>query len=138
MIKSSDYLFAYGTLLPPSMLGGPRAATAGMGSAERGKLAAEAQFLGPATTVGSLVDLGCYPGLIDGDAIVHGGVYALYRPGKTLMWLDVYEGLTGGPADEYRRITRTVTMRDGCHLTAWIYLYLGPCVDKPLIAFGRW
>lgn len=126
----TSHLFAYGTLQP-----GARGA---MGEAERDRLAGEAEFVGPASTIGQLLNLGAYPGLIEGGRPVYGGLLLLDRPEITFEWLDAYEGITGRPGDEYVRRTRPVRLATGQSLQAWVYIYVGPRVGKSLIPTGFW
>jgi gamma-glutamylcyclotransferase (GGCT)/AIG2-like uncharacterized protein YtfP len=96
-------LFVYGSLL----------ASAGHPMGDR--LRREARLLGEATIEGRLYRISWYPGLVLGggpDARVHGEVYALNTPAPTLKWLDAYEGLGRGPADQhdYERVERPVTL----------------------------
>jgi gamma-glutamylcyclotransferase (GGCT)/AIG2-like uncharacterized protein YtfP len=129
------HLFVYGTLMS--------AATSTMGRAQRDRLQRESKALGPATTGGRLYDLGRYPGLVAGDdptEIVHGEVFTLRDPEKSLRWLDAYEGLIPGDhaSNEYERRTRAVRLADGTELTAWVYLFArDPSRHQPL-AGGRW
>lgn len=131
----ASHLFVYGTLMS--------AATTKMGRAQRERLRREGEALGPATTAGRLYDLGRYPALAAGDDaadVVHGEVYALHDPVKSLRWLDAYEGIVPGnhPSNEYERCERPVRLADGTELTAWIYVYArDPSHCQPLPG-GRW
>ena len=123
-------LFVYGTLRP--------IASGVMGADERARLAGEAHYLGPATTAGTLLDLGAYPGLAEGPGLVRGGLYALSEPAITFAWLDAYEGITGAARDEYRRCRRTVTQVDGTELVAWVYIFVRSADGIRAIASGDW
>ena len=81
--SQSPFLFVYGTLLPQS--------NGALGISQRLRLRSEGTFLGNAQTDGVLLDLGGYPGLIDGSTLVHGGIYRLRSPEASLPWLDAYE-----------------------------------------------
>ena len=82
--------------------------------------------LGPATVPGLLYDLGRYPGLVPGDGLVHGELFA-GADAAVLAALDQYEGCD--PADEagslFRR-ERVEALGRGCTSTtatcgaAWI------------------
>lgn len=124
------HLFLYGTLLP--------GATIAMGAPERVRLRSESTCIGPAHSPGTLLNLGEYPGLIDGPGIVHGALICLRMPALTLPWLDAYEAITGSEHDEYRRELRAITMSHGETILAQIYLYIGPRAGHPVIATGRW
>lgn len=129
------HLFVYGTLMS--------AAIGKLGRAQRERLRREGEALGPATTAGGLYDLGRYPALAAGDDpadVVHGEVYALRDPVKSLRWLDAYEGIVPGDhaSNEYQRLTRPVRLADGTEITAWVYLYTrDPSRHQPLPG-GRW
>ena len=123
-------LFVYGTLLPDDR--------GAFGAAERTRLAAEADLIGAATTRGLLADLGDYPGLIGGNGLVHGAVYRLRDPARTLAWLDDYEGVTGAAGDTYARETRSITLSTGAIVMCWSYCLVQPIVDCTLIVSGRW
>jgi gamma-glutamylcyclotransferase (GGCT)/AIG2-like uncharacterized protein YtfP len=126
----TPFLFVYGTLLP--------GAAGKMGSKQRSLLQNEGEFLGPAFASGVLLDLGAYPGMMDGSEIVHGGIYRLHDGGKTLKWLDAYEGITGGEGDEYVRREAQSTLADGKILTAWTYVFIGNSQGLCKIPSGRW
>jgi len=123
-------LFVYGTLLPDDR--------GAYGAVERARLAAEADLVGLASTRGALLDLGDYPGLVEGDGVVHGAVYRLRDPAHTLAWLDAYEGVTGGHGDEYVRCVCEVTVATKDYGSCWTYCYLQFKVDAAPIESGRW
>ncbi|MBX3273365.1 MAG: gamma-glutamylcyclotransferase [Sandaracinaceae bacterium] len=93
-----------------------------------------ASFCGPAEVRGALVDLGAYPGLIEGDGVVRGELVELTEPADALAELDDVEGFLGyGRAGSlYRR----VVIRAG-DTYAWTYRYAGPG-GAPRIASGDW
>lgn len=123
-------LFVYGSLLPH--------ATSPMGAAERVRLAAEAHYLGPAHTRGVLLNLGDYPGLIEGSDTVYGGLYQLHTPAKTLTWLDAYEGIAGRPSDDYQRCPLPILQPGLIVITAQAYVFIGPRDGLNAIPTGRW
>jgi gamma-glutamylcyclotransferase (GGCT)/AIG2-like uncharacterized protein YtfP len=109
-----EYLFVYGTL------------RSGYRNAYALKLRAEADFVGPAVVKGSIFRIARYPGYReepDGD--VHGELYRLSEPEKTLAALDDHEG------SEYQRV-RVET--SGGH--AWIYRYYVQPPESARIASG--
>lgn len=124
------HLFVYGTLLPGD--------TSDTGAEQRARLQREARVVGPGTTDGLLLDLGSYPGLVDGPGVVHGIVHYLPDWSKTLAWLDAYEGITGCPEDEYVRKPRAVTFSTGATILCWTYVYMQSMVVCSLIVSGRW
>ena len=128
-------LCAYGTLMT--------AATGAMGTAQRARLNREAASLGPATTEGRLFDLGRYPGLVlpgTPATVVHGEMFALTDPGRSLRWLDAYEGIVPGKpgSGEYVRMERPVDLADGRRLTAFVYVYQRDVSNARLVPDGRW
>jgi gamma-glutamylcyclotransferase (GGCT)/AIG2-like uncharacterized protein YtfP len=125
-----DLLFVYGTLLPDGQ--------GAMGEPERHLLKAHCDHWIEATTVGSLVDLGGYPGLISGHDTINGIVYALHDAEPLFSRLDAYEGVTGGAQDEYRRVRQAVRLVDKTAVDAWIYLYRGQNDHVRRISTGRW
>lgn len=124
------FLFVYGTLQPD--------AESKLGLCERRMLQSEGIFLGPASTCGALLDLGDYPGLMQGPDLVHGAVYRLSDPDMTLKWLDAYEGITIDRPNEYRRLERQVMLVGGQLLNAWTYVFIGNSYGLCKIASGRW
>ena len=132
----TDILFAYGTLMTA-------AHASRTGRRERERLAREARSLGAARLPGRLVDLGRYPGLVEGgDGVVHGEALRLTDPEATLAWLDAYEGIVVGEPDqnrnEYERVIRGVTLQSGAALDVWVYLYRKDVTGLVPVADGRW
>jgi gamma-glutamylcyclotransferase (GGCT)/AIG2-like uncharacterized protein YtfP len=83
----NPHLFVYGSLL--SSIAHP--------SGER--LRSEARLIGAASMPGRLYRVGWYPGLVAGAAgasRVHGEVYELADPARSLAWLDEYESIVPG------------------------------------------
>jgi gamma-glutamylcyclotransferase (GGCT)/AIG2-like uncharacterized protein YtfP len=124
-------LFVYGSLM----------SSAGHPMGER--LRREARLLGEATIEGRLYRISWYPGLVAGGGThsrVHGEVYALNSPAPTLKWLDAYEGLGSGRADQhdYERVEREVVLASGGRITAWVYLYRKSTAGLRLLPEGRW
>jgi gamma-glutamylcyclotransferase (GGCT)/AIG2-like uncharacterized protein YtfP len=124
-------LFVYGTLL------------SGAGHPKGAQLAREARLLGAATIRGCrLFSLGRYPGLVEAaaaDGLVHGEVFALNRPAASLEWLDAYEGIAPGSAEnQYERTERDVQLAAGETVKAWVYLYRKAVPAQGAIASGRW
>jgi gamma-glutamylcyclotransferase (GGCT)/AIG2-like uncharacterized protein YtfP len=127
----NPHLFVYGSLL--SAIGHP--------SGER--LRSEARLLGAASMPGRLYRVGWYPGLVEaaaGDARVHGEVYALADPARSLAWLDEYESIVprAEASNEYVRAERAVQLASGQDITAWVYLYQWDVTGVQLVADGRW
>ena len=124
------HLFLYGSLLPD--------APTAMGAPERLRLQSESTCIGPARTSGMLLNLGEYPGLVDGPGIVHGALIRLHTPALTLLWLDAYEAVTGSQHDEYRRVSRDITLSHGETILAQTYLFIGPRAGHVVIQTGSW
>jgi gamma-glutamylcyclotransferase (GGCT)/AIG2-like uncharacterized protein YtfP len=103
--RSNALLFAYGTLM--------------RGYALHGVLARGATFLGEASVRGRLLDLGRYPGLVEGGGRVRGEVYRLDDP-ELLPVLDREEGYN------FVRCQGVVTLARGRRARGWLYRYRGP------------
>jgi gamma-glutamylcyclotransferase (GGCT)/AIG2-like uncharacterized protein YtfP len=82
-------------------------------------LASASTFLDEGAVRGRLLDLGRYPGLIDGDGRVRGEIYRLDDP-ELLPVLDREEGYN------FERRRAIVTLANGRRARAWIYRYRGP------------
>ena len=121
------YLFVYGTLLtsiPSSM---------------SKFLRRKGQLVGKATVTGKLFDLGMYPGYIStGSERVKGELYRLNpeTAAMTVEMLDAYEGVTGAPEDEYRKIEVMAKVNDGGSFKAYTYEYKGDAAGKEAIPMG--
>lgn len=127
----NPHLFVYGSLM----------SSAGYPMGER--LRREAQLLGEATIEGRLYRISWYPGLVAGHHAserVHGEVYALESPVRSLAWLDEYEGAVAGDPDagDYERVERPVRLATGEETTAWVYLYRKDVTGLSRVASGRW
>jgi len=83
------------------------------------RLARAATAVGIGTVRGRLLDLGAYPGLIDGAGRVRGEVYRLDEP-ELLPVLDREEGYN------FVRRRAIVTLAGGRRVRAWLYRYRGP------------
>ena len=82
-------------------------------------LGSRSTFLGAGEVRGRLLDLGRYPGLIDGAGRVRGEIYRLDDP-ELLPVLDREEGYN------FERCCAIVTLANGRHARAWVYRYRGP------------
>ncbi len=92
-------------------------------------LARASTFVGEGRVRGRLVDLGAYPGLVDGRGVVKGEVYRLDDP-EVLPVLDRGEGYN------FERRRATVTLAHGRRARAWLYRYRGPQQRAVPIADG--
>lgn len=108
-------LFAYGTLM--------------RGYALHGALAGGATYLGPGQVRGTLLDLGSYPGLVEGRGAVSGEVYRLDAP-ELLPAVDRQEGYN------FERRRRKIITADGRPAWAWVYQYRGPRGTARPLAHG--
>ena len=130
----NPHLFVYGTLVTSH--GHP------MGR----RLRQEAILIGPATIAGRLYRAGWYPGLRPAEHPadrVHGELYRLSDPIKSLAWLDEYEGIiqgaaSGAPSDQYLRAERPITIADGSSVSTWVYLFQLPLPADCHIPDGIW
>jgi gamma-glutamylcyclotransferase (GGCT)/AIG2-like uncharacterized protein YtfP len=98
-------VFAYGTLM--------------RGYPLHRVLARGAVLVGEGHVRGRLVDLGRYPGLVEGAGRVQGEVYRLHDP-ELLPVLDREEGYN------FERRRAVVTLAAGARARAWVYRYRGP------------
>jgi len=103
--RSSPLLFTYGTLM--------------RGYGLHAVLAPGSRLLGEGTVRGVLLDLGRYPGLIEGRGRVRGEVYRL-DGAELLPILDREEGYN------FQRRRAVVTLAGGRRAWAWLYRYRGP------------
>ena len=120
-----DGVFVYGTLLAGE---------------ERAHLVNAAGPRVDATTRGRLIDLGDYPGLVDGVGTVQGEYVPLADLESTLAELDRYEGFYGYAANAgslYHRIMAFVSTPAGTRL-AWTYRYVPDGAGWPEIPGGSW
>lgn len=127
----TPHLFVYGSLMS--------AARHPMGE----QLRSEARLVGAATIQGRLYRVSWYPGVIesaDAEQRVHGEVYTLGDPDRTLAWLDAYEGIVPGKRDgsEYERLDRPARLATGEEIAAWVYLYRKDVAGFALVPDGRW
>jgi gamma-glutamylcyclotransferase (GGCT)/AIG2-like uncharacterized protein YtfP len=82
-------------------------------------LARGATAMGEGTARGRLLDLGRYPGLVEGTGRVRGEIYRLDDP-ELLPVLDREEGYN------FVRRRAIVALADGRRMRAWLYRYRGP------------
>ncbi len=125
-MSASALLFVYGSLRPAS------------GHAMSQWLATRADWQGPAQVTGWLYRISWYPGLVQGEGIVHGDLYRLHDPAITLQELDDYEEIHGNDNDEYLRQLSTVTSPDGKTRQAWVYCYRQEPHQENQINSGDW
>ena len=115
------YLFVYGTLRSE------------MHDPLHRLLEKQAFFVGTGAFQGRLYDLGRYPGAVRSrgkNDRVFGEIYRLSEPQRAFKILDAYEGR------RFKRKRRTILQGDDQNITAWIYLYTGSVIGRPLIFSG--
>lgn len=130
----NKHLFVYGSLM--TALAHP------MGT----QLRREALLLGPARMAGRLHRVSWYPGLLPPEEPsdqVHGELYLLNDPARSLHWLDEYEGIRPGgtsaaAGDEYVRAERPATLDNGAIILAHVYLYQRLLPPSLRVPDGRW
>ncbi len=128
--KPVRHLFAYGTLRPH------------LAPPEIRPRLAELERVGSATLPGArLYDLGEFPAAVpaSGDEAVQGEVYRLPKQaGGLLRWLDEYEERELRPSRSlFVRHARSVRLRGGRRVRAWVYFYNRPVGRAKRIASGR-
>jgi gamma-glutamylcyclotransferase (GGCT)/AIG2-like uncharacterized protein YtfP len=124
---SSEHLFVYGTLRPPSPI----------------PLAARLSVVAAGSVAGRLYDFGEYPGLVEtreDNQRVQGLICALPADGDMLARLDDYEGYE--PQRPHgslfvRRRGEALT-NDGRRLSCWVYYYNRPLQNQPHLLDGVW
>lgn len=83
-----------------------------------------------------------YPGLVEGESLVHGQLMAFHGEDESavLPVLDSIEGYQGpGGQNLYERRTAPVFDEEpGQEVDAWLYVYSGPEGPWPAIPGGRW
>jgi len=124
----TDLLFVYGTL------------RSGSGHAMHAELAHVAALVGKAVFRGRLYRIRHYPGAVASDDPadrVHGEVYRLHDPARTIPALDEYEGCGPGFGDsQFERIETAVALASRDTLRAWIYVYRKPTRGLTRIVAG--
>ena len=121
-MSSRPYLFVYGTLK----------------SAFRNRYARqlrrEARFVGPAAMPGRLYRIRWYPGMRpahDPNDTVHGELYELRQPSKTLKVLDEWEL-------NFARELHRATLETGGGVPAWVYMYRLHRPESCYLVSGEW
>ena len=126
---NADYIFVYGSLRSEFK------------SPSRTVLDDHAEFLGEATFQGKLYMIDWYPGVVesnDPDDIVQGEAYKIIDNDPVLSKLDQYEGCSSNDPKphEFERKEKTVKLKDGKEIAAWIYIYVFPVAGKEQIPSG--
>ncbi|MBI5016429.1 MAG: gamma-glutamylcyclotransferase [Deltaproteobacteria bacterium] len=118
-------MFVYGTLK--------------RGEANHGRVAPFVREVREGRVPGTLIDLGGYPGWVDGSATVEGELLWLEPLGPALAALDELEGFfgEGDPRNEYVRVRVGVRTAGGV-IDAWAYRLALEPPDAPTVPGGRW
>jgi gamma-glutamylcyclotransferase (GGCT)/AIG2-like uncharacterized protein YtfP len=126
MTGASNYLFAYGTLIP------------GCEPASMTSVCSRMALVGEATVRGALYDLGSFPGVVEGDGVVRGIV--LRVPPDAWAAMDAYEGcpLPGGEDGLFKRIMTRATLANGETLDCWVYVYARDVRGHRIVESGDW
>jgi gamma-glutamylcyclotransferase (GGCT)/AIG2-like uncharacterized protein YtfP len=122
----SDYLFAYGTLIP------------GCEPAQMNSVCSRLEVIGEGTVPGALYDLGAYPGVVEGDGTVRGVV--LRVPPDAWPAMDAYEGcpIPGGDDGLFKRAMSRATLSTGELLDCWLYVYARDVDGHRVVPSGDW
>jgi len=101
---------------------------------------ASSTFIDTGWTEGSLVELGRYPGLIDGPGKVKGELHALHDTPAQLEALDELEDFdpANPQASTYLRTICEVHLANGSLARAWVYKYNLDLGRLAVIENGDW
>jgi gamma-glutamylcyclotransferase (GGCT)/AIG2-like uncharacterized protein YtfP len=88
---------------------------------------------------GILLDLGAYPGWVEGEGTVWGEVLLLRRASEALRRLDAFEECFGpdDPRSMYERVEVEALTPAGS-VRAWAYRYRGPAAGRRRVDSGVW
>lgn len=130
LARMSEYLFAYGTLLP------------GLAPEAMAGLVSRLTPVGEGFARGVLYDLGEYPGAVLeplSDQRIFGTVLRLPDDCDVLRELDAYEGFEADcpEASLFVRAMGLVEMTGGGAVECWIYVYRGPVNGSRVFESGR-
>ena len=98
------------------------------------------RFLGPCRFRGRLLDLGGFPGVVDGEDLCHGVRYELADV-SIIGAMDAFEDVTDDPATSlYLRVQVALCDDAGAETgeTAWIYWYNQDVSACPAVPGGNW
>jgi gamma-glutamylcyclotransferase (GGCT)/AIG2-like uncharacterized protein YtfP len=111
-----ELIFVYGTLM--------------RGYALHPTLARVGTYVGSGRVRGTLLDLGSFPGLVEGTGSVSGEVYRIHAP-ERLPEVDREE-----EGYNFERRRRKIALANGRPAWAWVYYYRGARERAPVIAHG--
>ncbi len=120
-----DRVFVYGTLK--------------VGENNHPLIAPFVRAVTPGTVPGRLVDLGGYPGWMEGAGTVYGEVLQVAPADEALRILDELEEYfgPGDPENVYERLVAAVATPERT-VPAWAYQYVGPTTAATAIPGGVW
>ncbi len=129
-MNTKEYLFVYGTLRKNYDL------------KLKNRISEDLQYIGKAKVLGSLYDIGNYPGAVkekEKSEIV-GDVFLINNPEKVFRLLDKYEGYSEDKKDnsEFVRKRNKVTLSSGKSVNAWIYWYNFNLIGKSRIRYKNY
>lgn len=92
----------------------------------------------PATTRGTLYDLGPYPAMAEGDDWISGEVWSFeaHQMQETLRVLDGIEDVHGMPGDLYLRLLVECVLEDGRRTRSHAYQYARPLDESNRVECG--
>jgi gamma-glutamylcyclotransferase (GGCT)/AIG2-like uncharacterized protein YtfP len=127
----STFLFAYGTL------------QAELAPREVALLVARLRRVGEGSVVGTLYDLGRYPGAVIDAASerrIYGTVFELPEDPELWRELDAYEEYAPElpEASQFVRARTVAKMKDGDSLECWIYVYNRSLAGAKVVESGVW
>lgn len=123
--QAGDWIALYGSLMR------------GLGGLESLGLTAQLRYAGPCVCRGELFDLGAYPGLRAGNALVVAELHALLDP-TALERLDEFEGFDALRPRESLYLRERITLVEPAETTAWIYRYNAVPDASTRIPSGDW
>lgn len=105
------------------------------------KLDKAGQYLGPCRFRAKLVDLGGFPGAVEGETLCTGELYKL-EDASIAGQLDAFEDVEAGdPGDSLFQRRKIAVLDDHAEetgQTAWIYWYAKPVAGAPEVPDGDW
>ena len=100
-----DLIFVYGTLMK--------------GMSRHNIINEQCKFVCKGSVKGDLYDMEDYPGLVQGEGLVHGEVYRMNNPSQVIQYLDIIEGIDREPP-LFKRVIQQVETDNGL---IWAYTY---------------
>jgi gamma-glutamylcyclotransferase (GGCT)/AIG2-like uncharacterized protein YtfP len=108
----------------------------GQGAQEQLALEGKLRLLQPCSIEGDLLDLGDYPGLVDGERRVKGELYELTDL-TAFKILDDYEEFDPSRPEKSIFVRRAVRLKDP-EIDCWAYFYNGDPSAKPKVDAVDW